>query len=206
MSSDQDGITLPSRLRSIDELEKRLIQLYNEAPLTEVAKELIIIMRMFGTHVSDLQTRIYNRRSDKEPVPMPMPNEQTYCALQLDPIDPLELGYAQAVSWFANQMLQKLIANKVKGSRHDWINHFKPEDALRRLREEIIELSGVILDDLTSPPNRSFADRIILECADVANFALMLADIYRARLEKLQSPPPPCPPRGVESPPADDTF
>ena len=71
------------------------------------------------------------------------------------------------VRWFAEQMELQLQANDWKGGWHN--------DGLAplygRLREEMQELEYAIF-----PRWQKAAGRILLEAADVANFAMMLAD------------------------------
>lgn len=75
-----------------------------------------------------------------------------------------------SVKWFAEQMELKLQENDAKGGWDDcgiyWL--------LERLREETRELE-IAIDihrDLGAPHNN-----IVKEAADVANFAMMVADI-----------------------------
>ena len=75
------------------------------------------------------------------------------------------------VAWFAEQMEQQLALNDHKGG---W-DGCSTEWLLTRLLEEARELSITLTDD--SSPERIFA-----EAADVANFAMMIADV--ARLEQ----------------------
>lgn len=69
------------------------------------------------------------------------------------------------VKWFAEKMETELLENDNKGGWRDcWI-----EDMLARIPEEYKEL----LEAVASKD----AHRVISEAADVANFALMVADI-----------------------------
>lgn len=73
----------------------------------------------------------------------------------------------RATEHFRGLMLKKLRENHHKafwrGSTYDYL--------MLRLREELVELSLAIMDE--GPEN------IQLECADVANFAMMIADNAR---------------------------
>jgi hypothetical protein len=73
----------------------------------------------------------------------------------------------EQVQWFAEQMEKKLQENDRKGG---WEN-CSPGYLMRRLREEYQELLGLMI-----PQDR---EKIIREAADIANFAMMIADIAR---------------------------
>lgn len=88
------------------------------------------------------------------------------------------------VLWFAEQMELKLRGNDHKGG---W-DLCEPQWLLKRLKEEVKELSetlswrdadlgrsaseGVLFRDVSN-------EEIIKECADIANFALMIADLHK---------------------------
>lgn len=75
------------------------------------------------------------------------------------------------VQWFAEQMEAKLKENDHKGGWEDCsIDYF-----LERLEEEVKELYYA-----TETPNN--AENIIREATDVANFALMIADVINRKL------------------------
>lgn len=74
---------------------------------------------------------------------------------------------------FARQMEGKLDQNRHKGNREGWLKD-APIDLLARLVEEVVELQHAI--DRGWP-----TDDVAGEAADVANFALMVADAYRHR-------------------------
>lgn len=74
---------------------------------------------------------------------------------------------------FARRMEAKLDRNRHKGNREGWLKD-EPIDLLARLVEEVVELQHA-LDREQSP------DTISAEAADVANFALMVADAYEFR-------------------------
>ncbi len=69
------------------------------------------------------------------------------------------------IKWFARQMEERIEANSHKrgwgGSCEDWL--------FARLRQEVDELLLAIHDNETP-------EKIIRECADVGNFAMMIAD------------------------------
>jgi hypothetical protein len=76
------------------------------------------------------------------------------------------------VRWFAQQMEIKLKENDFK----DGIDKVDVEYCLERLQEELEELKM----SLAKQRNKATARRrIIRECADVANFAMMLANYVR---------------------------
>ena len=74
-----------------------------------------------------------------------------------------------AVRWFAGEMEKKLVENDHKG---DWLGCHK-KYLLERLDQEVTELRTTIAE-------RRGSLAIRREAADVANFAMMLADIFQA--------------------------
>jgi hypothetical protein len=90
------------------------------------------------------------------------------------------------VSWFAEQMELKLRENDHKGG---WLG-IGMEYAQRRMRQEMVELEQAITefswrnDDGTTKSDAQIAEarnRIVREAADVANFAMMIADGWKPR-------------------------
>jgi len=71
------------------------------------------------------------------------------------------------VRWFARQMEARLLANDHKGGWRDC----PIEQLLYRINDEYIELLELVK---TQPSN---IPAIISECADVANFAMMVAEV-----------------------------
>ena len=74
------------------------------------------------------------------------------------------------VQWFGGRQMKKLMMpkNLSKGDRAAWLA--ADENFLvSRLRDEVVELFAELIEG-ASP------ERVISECSDVANFALMLAD------------------------------
>lgn len=71
------------------------------------------------------------------------------------------------LAWFTDVMQHKLDMNDAKGG---WENE-TPKDLLMCLLVECTELAEAIRDD--------DIDNVVWECADVANFAMMIADIAR---------------------------
>lgn len=87
-------------------------------------------------------------------------------------------GEGESPTWphvmaFAKRMEGKLAKNRHKGDRAGWLADH-PGDLLRRIRDEANELENAILSDHSS-------EDVWQEAADVANFALMVADSYAAR-------------------------
>lgn len=76
--------------------------------------------------------------------------------------------WVRTLNWFGERMLDKMLKNKHKRGWH--------EDSIAflrfRLQRELDELDEAI-------ENKASPNEIIDECADIANFALMIAD--RAR-------------------------
>lgn len=81
-----------------------------------------------------------------------------------------------AIDWLAVTQLAKLRANAHK-------SHWREESMgwlLDRLREEAGELSNAILQlDSSGNKTEELKRAVISECADVANFAAMIADVAR---------------------------
>jgi NTP pyrophosphatase (non-canonical NTP hydrolase) len=77
------------------------------------------------------------------------------------------------VLWFAGEMERQLRANDHKGG---W-SRDKQHGLLARLREETQELSAEILAMQERDPYQ-----VVKEAADVANFAMMIADNERVAL------------------------
>lgn len=73
---------------------------------------------------------------------------------------------------FAERMESKLAMNRHKGDRAGWLNA-SPEILMHRLKEELKELE----DAFWTGDANATAD----ECADVANFAMMIADWFITR-------------------------
>lgn len=79
------------------------------------------------------------------------------------------------VEWFGKEMLKKLKGNT---NRLHWIKT-SYDYLFNRLEEEMRELQELLLDDKVSYKHK----KMIAECADIANFAMMIAD--KARLGKI---------------------
>jgi len=92
-------------------------------------------------------------------------------------------GLAESQTWpyvlaFARRMEAKLAKNRHKGDRDGWIT-CNPDDLAFRIQDELNELQEA-LRRVRSKNNVVAPEReaIINEAADVANFAMMVADIY----------------------------
>ena len=85
---------------------------------------------------------------------------------------------------FAERMEAKLEKNRHKGDRERWIDD-EPAALLERLREETRELENELIlaaARTNEPLNRvTMADRVADESADIANFAMMIADWFVER-------------------------
>lgn len=79
---------------------------------------------------------------------------------------------------FVQVMAEKLEENSHKGG---WLNDPDFHFYLSRMEEEVTEVSRSIL-------NRESVLDVRRECADVANFAMMVADSYEAFLGKQANP------------------
>jgi NTP pyrophosphatase (non-canonical NTP hydrolase) len=76
------------------------------------------------------------------------------------------------VNAFAQEMENKLAENRHKGDRDMW-RESDPLDLFKRLTEEVDELAN----ELWRPDIERNPERILRECADVGNFAMMIADV-----------------------------
>ncbi len=89
------------------------------------------------------------------------------------------------LDWFAKRMEFKLVKN-------DWKPFWREEPgfdehmAFKRLKEETDELKGAFAD-YHFYPNWDHAQAVINEAADVANFAMMIADFAFYEAYKLDS-------------------
>lgn len=72
---------------------------------------------------------------------------------------------------FARLMEAKLAKNRHKGDRSGWIKN-EPDRLAERLLEELEELETEIGNGMNYVPSR-----VASEAADVANFAMMIADV-----------------------------
>lgn len=82
---------------------------------------------------------------------------------------------------FSDHMLLKLLHHRHKGGPRAW-RFDSPEALLRRIDDERTELAEAIRQarqvggGITTPEQRASVRK---EAADVANFAMMVADLYR---------------------------
>jgi len=85
-------------------------------------------------------------------------------------------GMRPQLAWFANEMERQLEANDHKSG---W-QYYTLKQLLRRLKQEVGELERAI--------NVGKLD-VVEEAADVANFAMMIADnFYDGQIEKMEQP------------------
>lgn len=98
------------------------------------------------------------------------------------------------VQWFAEQMEAKLRARDGQRGSRGWTG-CSERALLDLLEREVSELDLAIsnITYLTAPPASSRAKQIedgiihvIDECRDVANYAMMIADVARSRLRTKQ--------------------
>lgn len=80
--------------------------------------------------------------------------------------------YREVVESFGKKMVGRLEANSDKGDRGDWKGE-SYEYLFARLREEVEELAGIIEQCKVCPHGKG---RVSCEAADIANFAMMIAD------------------------------
>lgn len=90
----------------------------------------------------------------------------------------------KAIEWFAQEMEAKLRENDHKSG---W-QGCRFSELFPRLREETDELlvtaHPLQLDTITKKLTHEDACKLIHKCADIANFAMMLADNIRAKAER----------------------
>lgn len=79
------------------------------------------------------------------------------------------------VNAFADEMEAKLEQNRHKGDREGWSSD-APLELMRRLKEEARELEAALRWPRALPSDAD-KQRIREEAADVANFAMMIADV-----------------------------
>lgn len=101
--------------------------------------------------------------------------------------------FADSPTWpyvleFAKRMEAKLEKNRHKGDREGWLND-DADRLLERLREEVCELDTamcIAIQRMTETESnaRWVATAVADEAADVANFALFLADWHLARVQE----------------------
>lgn len=77
------------------------------------------------------------------------------------------------VNWFAHQMLQKLNTQKNQ-AKPDW-SRMPPGQLLMLLKGEVRELETEMIRQANSKIDDPLA--LLSECCDVANFAMMIADV-----------------------------
>jgi len=78
------------------------------------------------------------------------------------------------VDAFADEMEAKLAENRYKGDREGWAK-MRSGWLLKRLRAEVDELSQACRRNRGASPLAN--ERVRREAADVANFAMMIADV-----------------------------
>ncbi len=82
-------------------------------------------------------------------------------------------GYINtSILWFSEKMKDELLKHL---DRPGWQKE-KVRYLWDRMKEEMDELGVAMHDNLTR-------DEIIKECADIANFVMMIADVYRERVK-----------------------
>lgn len=76
---------------------------------------------------------------------------------------------------FAIRMEAKLEKNRHKGNREGWLKD-DPDDLSSRLKQELVELDDAVFHEDWAQDSEG-RERIANEAADVANFAMMIADV-----------------------------
>ena len=75
------------------------------------------------------------------------------------------IGQWALVQWFADEMMTKLFQNRHKGDTWQRVSN---KQLLNRLRQETTELEKAL----------TTGKGVVEECADVANFAMFIADNF----------------------------
>jgi len=75
---------------------------------------------------------------------------------------------------FAKRMEAKLAKNRHKGTRENWLKDH-PWDLVERILDETVEVQQCFTDS-GNGPQFDDAEKLANECADVANFCMMVAD------------------------------
>lgn len=89
-----------------------------------------------------------------------------------------QLKRREPVNWFSREMEKRLRANDHKTG---W-DGLDPWWLYRRIEDERTEIARALAVDRA--PGKLRAEAIIRECADVANFAMMIADNARQEMER----------------------
>lgn len=112
------------------------------------------------------------------------------CVVKWAEIEELDRRYPVSPTWphvmeFAQRMEGKLARNRHKGDREGWLG-CDVRNLIAALKTELNEMEAEAL--------AGNAEAAANECADVANFALMIADWYltHAQLPPSSPPPDPC--------------
>jgi NTP pyrophosphatase (non-canonical NTP hydrolase) len=89
------------------------------------------------------------------------------------------------VDMLAKEMISKLEKNKAKGTRETWLKDH-PYTLLRRLNEEVKELEDAIYkwSAYINLAPQTMGKEVAREAADVANFAMMIADRCNGFMEQ----------------------
>jgi hypothetical protein len=136
-------------------------------------------------------------RYTKEPIANPTPQQHFGCKWQCFKCG----GYVDAInkSWynrglnhaapnsptwpyvlvFAKRMEAKLAKNRHKGDREGWLKDH-PWNLVERILDETVEVQQCFTD-AGSGPQFDDAEKLANECADVANFCMMVADRVTAQ-------------------------
>jgi len=77
---------------------------------------------------------------------------------------------------FSTEMENKMRKHDKDKGTHGWVD-MNPKMLLEKLMGEVLELS----DELIEYPDTTRYSNIIDECADIANYAMMISDIARRK-------------------------
>lgn len=90
------------------------------------------------------------------------------------------------IAWFAKEMEAKLRENDHKGK--DGWKQWRIDALFPRIGHErdelLLALHPLKLDTMNETLTREDACEVIRECADIANFAMMIADNMREKVER----------------------
>ncbi|WP_342761956.1 hypothetical protein [Bacillus sp. BR3(2024)] len=121
----------------------------------------------------------YNYKSVKIINFIPLVNEETEQVTKKSVI-----AARGSIVWFAEHMESKLKENDHKGG---WEEN-TVDDLFEKLKLELIELQKELAPDLVPSSIPVWAANIIRECSDIANFAMMIADVTNRYVYPYKSP------------------
>jgi len=97
----------------------------------------------------------------------------------------VDLALAQSPTWphvlvFAKRMEAKLAQNRHKGDREGWLKD-DPWNLVERMLDETVEVQHCFTLGSDGRADYDNAEKLADECADVANFCMMIADVAKSQ-------------------------